>query len=56
MKYRISFGVETFVFDDGNTALGFVELAMKYFKPSDYCPTLKPYISIEEDKEDDEEC
>ena len=48
MKYIVSLGLETFEFEDGNTAMAFAELAVKNFVPTEYCRELKPYITIVE--------
>ena len=44
------FGTERFEIPDGSTAIGFVELALKYFVPTEYNKELKPLISIENEK------
>ena len=55
MKYIVSIGVNKFEFDDGTTALGFAELATKYFAPTEYVKSMKPLIVVERDG-GEEEC
>lgn len=54
MKYVVSFGINRFRFDDGQTALNFAELGKNYFVPTEYNASMKPSITIEEEDEDDE--
>lgn len=51
MKYTVMLGVDRFTFDDGSTAIGFAELAMTHFTPSEYNKELKPLIAIDEEGE-----
>lgn len=53
MKYIVMLGTERFEIPDGTTAIGFVELALKYFVPTEYSKELKPLISIENEKKND---
>lgn len=53
MKYVVSLGIQKFTFDDGSTAIGFAELAMTHFTPTEYNTKLIPLISIEEEGEDE---
>lgn len=54
MKYVVSLGLNKFKFDNGATAMGFAELAAKYFTPTEYTSKIMPYITIDEEEEDDE--
>ena len=53
MKYIVSLGIDKFEIPDGSTAIGFVELAMKYFVPTEYNKELRPLIGIENEKKND---
>lgn len=53
MKYIVSLGIQKFEFSDGGTATGFAELAINNFVPTEYNKELKPLISIENEKKND---
>ena len=52
MKYVVCLGLEKFTFDDGTTAMGFAELAVTHFTPTEYNSKLNALVSIKEEDED----
>ena len=52
MKYVVCLGLKKFTFDNGSTAIGFAELAVNHFTPTEYDSKVNALISIEESEDD----